>query len=1142
MRTIVRWAVNNSPAMNTLMIVVLLAGAVAMSMLKREVFPQFELEIVLVSVPYPGASPEEVEEGICQKVEEALSSIDGVKKQTSVAQEGAGFVVVELETSTDVQKALSEVRSEIDRIPSFPEFAEDPEVEQITFREAAILVGVIGPDIDGLDSELQLRDITERVRDELIQLPSVSQANISGSRPYQIDVEVSEDELRKYGLTLQQVANLVRRQNLELPGGSMKTGNEEILLRGKNKSLIGEDIAKIPLVTQQDGVVLKISDLGQVRDAFEDVSAISRIDGKPGLVISIDRTRAEDLIKLVDEVKNYVANVEMPAGYSMKTWADNSVDVRGRMELLTRNGLQGLVLVFFMLVIFLDLRLSFWVAMGIPIAILGAGAVLYMGDKSLNMLTMFAFLMALGIVVDDAIVVGENIFAHRNRGTPGEEAAIAGTVEVVPSVTASVCTTIIAFMPLFFVSGVMGKFIAEMPLAVIAMLVLSLIESTFILPCHLAHSGEPNSITRALDRYLNLPFVTLLGITVAVAAALPTVAFVGGVSEMEFYYPVPGQILKAFRGIGGFGGLFVLGTLLVIAGIGLIYPMSQLAMFASWLSRVSNQFLSMFVDRVYLPVLRWSLNAPLIVIGLAIAFFIASLGLVVSGKTPFIVFPEVDGNRIEAVVQFPDGTPESVSDAASKQIEASIQRIRERLAADGEDMIDTVVRAVGAVRDSNPVGPVGLGSGSHIAKVEVELVESSKRSLMSSQITDMWREETGDIPGAETLTFGTPQMGPGGTPIEFKLLADKEAMDELTAASERCQEKLAEYGGVIDIRDDSRPGKWEFQIKVKEKAKALGITLGQLAETVRGSYYGEEVMRLQRGRHEVKLMVRYPQEERGSLASFEEIRVRTADGTEYPLTELADVTVKRGYSEINRIDQKRSVTVTAGIKEQEANASQIVADMQGAFVAQLNKDFPNVSVRWEGQQEQTNESVNSLFVGFAVALMSMFVLLTVEFRSYVQPLLIMFIIPFGVIGAIWGHYIMSLPITMFTLFGLVALTGVVVNDSIVLIDFINLRVREGIEISQALIDAGRRRFRPVMLTSVTTIAGLMPLLSERSFQAQFLIPLAATLVFGLLVATGLVLILIPTLYWLPVWVLRGLSERHTPTRKQHSLATAGSTS
>jgi multidrug efflux pump subunit AcrB len=367
-------------------------------------------------------------------------------------------------------------------------------------------------------------------------------------------------------------------------------------------------------------------------------------------------------------------------------------------------------------------------------------------------------------------------------------------------------------------------------------------------------------------------------------------------------------------------------------------------------------------------------------------------------------------------------------------------------------------------------------------------------------------------------------------------------MQELSAASERCQEKLSEYGGVIDVRDDSRPGKWEFQIKVKEKAKSLGVSLGQLAETVRSSYYGEEVMRLQRGRHEVKLMVRYPEDERGSLASFEEIRVRTTDGTEYPLTELADVTVKRGYSEINRIDQKRSVTVTAGIKEREANASEIVADMQGDFVAQLNQDFPHVSVRWEGQQEQTNESVQSLFVGFGIALMSMYVLLTVEFRSYVQPLLIMFIIPFGVIGAIWGHYIMGLPITMFTLFGLVALTGVVVNDSIVLIDFINLRVREGIEISQALLDAGRRRFRPVMLTSVTTIAGLMPLLSETSFQAQFLIPLAATLVFGLLVATGLVLILIPTLYWLPIWLVHGISHRDQPRTSKATLVSAGTIS
>ncbi len=410
------------------------------------------------------------------------------------------------------------------------------------------------------------------------------------------------------------------------------------------------------------------------------------------------------------------------------------------------------------------------------------------------------------------------------------------------------------------------------------------------------------------------------------------------------------------------------------------------------------------------------------------------------------------------------------------------------------------------------MGPDTRTTGSHAGSAFIELVDSAHRDITSQEIIDAWRTEVGEIAGAESVSFGSVQMGPGGTPVEFKMLAETQHMRELEEAVEKCKAKLAEYPGIVDIADDSNPGKFEFQLTIKDKAKAMGISLAQLAQTVRSSYYGEEVMRLQRGRHEVKLMVRYPPDERRSLANFNDIRVRTTDGSEYPLTELADVHVQRGYSEINRVDQLRSITITADIQEAVGNARQTVADLQRNYIDDLLADHPHVRVLWEGQQEQTNESVRSMMFGFMMAILAMFVLLTAEFRSYVQPLIILAIIPFGFVGAIWGHYFMGLPLTIFTMFGLVALTGVVVNDSIVLIDFINHRVRDGLPLYDALVDAGRRRFRPVLLTSVTTIAGLTPMLTETSFQAQFLIPLAATLVFGLLVATGLVLILIPTYY------------------------------
>lgn len=1059
MRALVRWSVRNTPAMNTLLAGLLLVGALSLSSLRREVFPEFELEIVLVSVPYPGATPAEVEEGICQKVEEAVRSISGIKRQLSVAQEGAGYVVLELEASVrDVPKLLADVRAEVDRIPSFPELAEDPQVQQITLRQPAIRLGVLGPDDRSPEGEWQLRQLAERVRDELLLLPNVSQANLVGARDYQIDIEISEDTLRKYGLTLKQVAAMVRRENLELPGGSIKSDSQEVLLRGKNKGLTGKQIARVPLVVQPDGVVLTVGDLATVRDEFDDKTALNEINGRPGMVISVDRTSSEDLLAIVADVKRYAATAALPPGYELRCWADRSVDVRDRMELLARNGLQGLALVFLVLAVFLELRLAFWVALGIPISILGSCAYLLYAGETLNMLSMFAFLMALGIVVDDAIVIGENVYSHRQRGKGPLQAAIDGTVEVFPSVAASVSTTVIAFLPLAFVSGVMGKFIAVLPVTIIAVLLISLFEAVFILPCHLAHERN----------------------------------------------------------------------LLLVALAHLLYPLRFLAALSRWLNERSSRLLAAFIARVYEPLLGWVLQHPATSVSAALAVMICSFGLVVSieqtpsgkrvrlgGITPFVVFPKLDSNSIFARVVYPDGTPPAVADAATQRLEAAIRQIdRQYVAAGASPLVELTHRAVGEVTSPGALGPDTRVRGSHVGNVDVELVDTSRRAIDSQQIIARWRAAAGEFPGAESLVFGTPSFGPAGTPIEFKLLAPAEQMAGLEAAVAQSKARLLQYPGVFDVADDARPGKWEFQLRIRDEALAMGIPLAELAETVRSAYYGEEVMRLQRGRHEVKLMVRYPREDRRSLADFENIRVRAADGAERPLTELAEVGVQRDLAEINRIEQMRSITVSADVDEAVGNARQITSDLQARLVPALLAQFPYLRVRWEGQQEQTNESVRSLILGLLVALVAMFVLLTLEFRSYAQPLIIMAIIPFGIVGAIWGHAAMGLPLTMFSLFGIVALTGVVVNDSIVLIDFINHRLAEGLPLRQAITAAGSARFRAVLLTSVTTVAGVSPLVAEQSFQAQILVPMAVSLCAGLMLATVLVLLLVPAFYLL----------------------------
>ncbi|MEO1616451.1 MAG: efflux RND transporter permease subunit [Planctomycetota bacterium] len=1073
MKRAIEWAISNGPGMNVLMAALMAIGGFSLLQMRREVFPEFELEVVMVTVPYPGATPQDCEEAICQKIEEAIRSISGIKQVTSIAQEGAAFVLAELRSDVpNVQKVMSEIDREVDRIPSFPVLAEDPQIQQITFRDAAIRVGIIGPRDRSSEAELQLRDIAENIRDEILTLPTVSSSSIMGTRPYQIDVEIPEATLRSHDLTLTQVSEIIRRRNVELPGGQMKTEGQEILLRAKSKGRIGDEIKQIPLVTRGDGVVLTIGDLGEVKDEFEDSTMVGEINGEPAMVVNVERSKSEDLLAMVNDVRAYIEEKELPAGYRFEIWGDTSTEVRGRISLLRRNGLQGLLLVFLVLTLFLEMRLAFWVALGIPISILGAGAALSMGDQTLNMLSLFSFLVALGIVVDDAIVIGENIYAHRQMGKDFRQAAVDGTVEVFPSVTASVTTTVIAFAPMFFVSGVMGKFMAVIPFAVIAMLVISLWESIFVLPSHLGH-----------------------------------------------------------RHTGFFRFLEIIS-----------YPLRPLGLLLGALGRVFAKGLDFVCDKLYVPSLYFSLRNPILPVAVAVLLALGTYGMIRSGIVPSILFPESDNNLLQAVVVFPDGTPAIESDRATRKMDEALRRVSRRVADERAEAENASVAKLYPGSSDVIAGPVRLtyrevgnttntqnaagggASGSSVGQIFAELHDTEVRNIHSKDLIAMWREEAGEFPGAEKVTYGSVGVGPGGKAIEFKLLAAAKYEDELLAATDQIKKQLATYSGVFDISDDNTPGKWEYQFRVRDGALATGITASDLGNTVRNTYFGAEAMRLQRGRHEVKLMVRYPPEERKSLVNFREIRVPDPAGNEHPIEELAEVSLKRGFSEINRVDQMRSITISADLDWKTANASLIIEDLQTGYIPGLQERYPHLQVRWEGQAEQSRESVGSLMRGFAAAIIAMYVLLVLQFRSYIQPILILLIVPFGMIGAVWGHAVLGLPLTLFSMFGLVALSGVVINDSIVLIDFINARVRGGQPVLDALAESGQRRFRPILLTSMTTIAGLIPLMLERSFQAQLLIPMAASLAFGLMLATALVLYLVPVFYSLYFWLYTLLAQ------------------
>ncbi|MFG0288492.1 MAG: efflux RND transporter permease subunit [Rhodopirellula sp. JB044] len=1071
MKQLIAWAVKNWQAMNVIMVGVLLLGAFCLAKLRRDFWPDFELYVLNVSVVYPGASPDEIEEGILEKIEEAVRTVDGIEEMTSSAREGLGSVTLELDPDAnqdDAQRVLTEVTTLIGQIPSFPELAEKPDIRLNTNFVTAIRVAVMGPKVPDAasrdasnakeeqaiqhwdaeearaEASLALRRVAERVRSQVLALPSVSVADLVGTPDYQIDIEIPEQTLREYNLSLQSVADIVRANNVEMPGGTLRGRSQEILLRGSDKSTVGDGIEDIPLVSEPGGAVLTVGDLGRVRDEFSVDGSVNEVNGQPAVLVSVETTSADDLIKVSEEVREYVEREKgnLPDGYTMIAMRDRSTSVKNRLELLSKNAWMGLALVFIVLALFLEMRLAWWVMLGIPISLLGACIYMYFGGQTLNMTSMFAFLIALGIVVDDAIVVGENIYAHREKGKSYRDAAIDGAYEVMPSVITAILTTVIAFAPIMYMEGRIKRLTVVLPMCVGAMLIISMIESLTILPSHLSHRRS-----RFLD---------------------------------------------------------VVGYLL--------YPLRPVGRVMEYANAGMSRLLSWVIDRLYTPTLRWSLRNPAIVLSTLAGLLILSVGVVRSGMVPFLLLPKIDFGFITVQVTYPDGTPVEVTDAATKRLEAAIWRVNQRsidekLTPDPDGFVKAVQRTVGSSGDE-----VGTSISSHVGGLFVQLNDIGGRTVSSNEIVQMWREESGRFPGAEAVAFGATPRGPASLPIEMRLMATGDNLDQLDAAIARCKAKLAEYPYVSDIATDTRQGKWEYRIKVRDDAKAMGISLADVAGTVRASYYGEEVMRLQRGRHEVPLRVRYPREERNTLVSFNDIRIRGSERVERPLSEVAEVDVQRGYSEIRRVNQMRSIGVVADVDETRGNAFNVVADLKANFVPQFEQEFPGVELQWAGQQEQTEETVNSLTLGFLFVLGAMFLLLTIQFNSSWQAILILSIIPFGFIGAIFGHIVMDIDLTLFSIFGIVALAGVVVNDSIVLVDFINRRVADGLPLHEAIIDGGRRRFRAVLLTSVTTCAGMMPILLERSKEAQVVSPMATSLTFGLALSTAVVLVLAPVMY------------------------------
>lgn len=1025
-KVLAAFAANNVFA-NIVLLLVFMAGIIALFSMVRESFPQFSIDLVSIQVAYPGADPEEVEEGICLKIEDALESIEGIKQYTTTAAENVGSALVEVEEGYDVNEVLDAVKTNVDAISTFPLDAEKPVITEIIMRESVILLALTGD-----MSEKQLKGWAEEVRDEIKLLPGISQVEVFGAREYEISVEVSEEKLRRYRIGFQQVAEAIRNASINLHGGIIRTEGEEIRLRTVERMYTGKELAEVIVLADAGGRQVRLGDIAKIDDGFTQDPVTALIDGRPSVFVMVFKTSEEDSLHISRAVNEYLAAKKkmLPPGAVLEDFYDNTAMLKARINLLSRNGLIGMGLVFFLLWLFLDLRLSFWAGLGIPISLAGGLFILWAMGETINMISLFGFIMVLGIVVDDAIVVGESIYVHRLRGESPLKAAIGGVSEVGMPVFAAVATTIVAFIPLAFVGGIMGKFISILPAVVISCLLISLVECMILLPAHLNHLPDLHE-------------------------------------QKQYRNPLIRMLVR--------------------------------------LQAATQDGLERFITRRYLPFLDLVLNWRYVSFATAIATLFLTVGLVKGGLVKFHVFPKLDGFVITSTVEFPEGTPPHVTEKALQKIEAAFDRIAEQTPTlTGEPLVEKKLVLLGQTlsEQNRSTGP-GFGS------VQFILVDSDKRDIHSNDLLVEWEEEVGSIPGTKSLVFEGLSAGPGGAEIEVWLQGRD--MDEILSAAKELEDKLHTFEGVIQIRSDYSLGKNELRLRLKPEARNLGLTVHDLATQVNSAFFGREAYRVQRGEDDIRIKVRYTREERSHVTSFEQMRIRTGDNREIPLRSIADIDYGPGFSTIKRTNGQRRVAVIADVDPRRANAQEVFAELEKNFFPVLKQRFPGLHIALQGAKKNARESLSSLKVHFPLALFGIFVIIATIFRSYIQPFVILFTIPFGIIGAIIGHLVLGYDLSIMSMFGMVALTGVVINDAIVLIERINENLAAGMDFFEAIKRGGARRFRAILLTSLSTVGGLAPLILETDMQAKFLIPMALSLAAGVIFATVLTLVLVPSL-------------------------------
>ena len=1031
MPKLIAWFVDNPVAANLLMFILIASGLLALNDVRKEEFPNIEAPVVMVTVPYLGAAPAEVETGVCTRIEESIDGVENIVKVKTTAAEGQCNVAVELEMDADKAKALDDIKAQVNAISTFPANTERPIVSQVTMRSLVTQLAVHGE-----TDERSLKNITESIRKDLLELPEVSLIETLYMRADEISVEVSEATLRRHQLTLDQVAQAIRSSSIDIPGGSVKADAGEIRLRGTGQRYTGQELENVVVAREPGGSRLLLRDIATIVDGFEDVDQYGEFNGEQAMMIQIFRIGSDDAIEISEAVLAYAERKEreLPEGIHFTIWNNEADELVGRLGTMINNAFGGLLLVIISLSLFLRVRLALWVSAGIPVAIFGAIAFFPSADLSISTLSLMGLLLSLGVVVDDAIVVGERIYTKEQAGLDPRSAAIEGTGEVAVPVFFGVLTTIAAFMPLLNVDTNLGQFFYSIGGTVVLCLIFSIVESQLILPSHLAHRSN----TRRQSGF--------------------------------------GKRWEVFQ------------------------------------DRIAGS-LEHFATHRYKGWIEWGIDNRYTTLAAALAMMVIMAGFMASGRVVFQFFPAVSGNNVVARVVMPEGYPLAGTQAVVQKLQASAAETRRRVDAsrdDGSSAFKNELSSVGVPIAQGAIVMLGA-TGSHMAEVSLNLVPYRERGGMTPQeVVNLWRDLTPPIPDVVELSFSADAVSMGAD-IDLELRGRD--IEQLGRAANELTDILGGYGGLLDISNSDRSGKRELALKVLPEAEALGLTQADLGNQVRNAFYGQEAQRVQRDRDDVRVMVRFPNDDRRTLASLETMTIRLPDGTEVPALSVAELTPTLGNSTINRTDGQRTLNVIASADRDAIAPETILSELFRTHVPQVMDDYPGVTVSQAGEAEERTRALSGLVSASLVALMVIYTLLAIPLKSYLQPLVVMASIPFGFIGAILGHQIMNYDLVFFSLLGMIALAGVVINSSLVLVDFINRNRRiHGMDLREAVVDSGMSRFRPIFLTSVTTFMGLLPLMVTRDFDTAPFVPLAVSLGFGVVFSTAVTLVLIPALY------------------------------